>query len=141
MAGIGTARGRNGQPLGKFRFWFIDKEGKRRYRMGTADRRETLAIAKHLEAQHREVRGQRQIREELGLPSVDVGGNAAGKYAEVVRQYVAFEVGPRVVCRMASPVPPAARVRCEHPPCARYSAPQISRTRLGWALLAGGTRR
>ena len=90
MPGVCSARGRDGKPLGKFRFWYIDKDGKRRWRMGTADRRETLAIARHLEAQHREVREQKQLREELGLPALDQEGNALGTYAEAVAQYLAW---------------------------------------------------
>jgi len=71
-------------PGGKFQAWFVDAAGKRQFFTGTHDRRETLAMARKLEDEHKQVRlGYRE-------PPRSASKHAARLYSEAVGEYVSW---------------------------------------------------
>jgi len=80
MAGIRRTKTRNGKFHERWRFWFFDYEGKRQWATGTKRKAETLAIAKKLEEDHRQIR--------LGYRPVPKRSDKAHTFDDVVREYI-----------------------------------------------------
>jgi integrase len=56
MAGVYVKTSKKGKPLERWRFWFVDWQGKRRWQTGTTSRAETLRVAQRLEDEHHQIR-------------------------------------------------------------------------------------
>ncbi len=80
MAGIRQTEDTNGEPHEKYRFWFIDYTGKRRWGTGTDKPKETLRIAQRLEGEHRLIR--------LGDRPVPNDRARRRQYEDVVAEYM-----------------------------------------------------
>jgi integrase len=56
MAGVRATKKHSGKAHERFRFWYIDYEGNRKWGTGTTSKKDTLALATKLEEEHRLVR-------------------------------------------------------------------------------------
>jgi integrase len=56
MAGIRRRKDKHGKPRPYFEAWFIDWRGKQKFFKGTTNSKETLAMARRLEEEHRQIR-------------------------------------------------------------------------------------
>ncbi|MHC5055201.1 MAG: tyrosine-type recombinase/integrase [Planctomycetota bacterium] len=82
MPGIRRTKDRDGRYHPKFRFWFMDWQGVRQWRTGTSSRAETLAIARRLEDEHRQIR--------LGYRSPPRLSDKDHDFDEIVEEYLAW---------------------------------------------------
>lgn len=56
MAGVRRTKSKTGRLHARWRLWYIDAEGKRRWETGTSNKAETLRHARELEEKHRQMR-------------------------------------------------------------------------------------
>lgn len=56
MAGVRRTKSSDGSEHPKWRFWYIDYTGKRRWGTGVENKTKTLGMARKLEAEHRDIR-------------------------------------------------------------------------------------
>lgn len=62
MAGVRRTKDRNGKPHRRWRFWYHDRQGRRRWGTGTQSKAETLAMARYLETEYLRARLARLLR-------------------------------------------------------------------------------
>ncbi len=82
MAGVRRTRDKTGKLHTKWRLWFYDCEGKRRWRTGTASKPESLAMATRLEEEHRQVR--------LGFRPRSKASSEQRLFDEAKNEYIAW---------------------------------------------------
>ena len=81
MAGVRQTEGKTGKHL-NYRFWFKNWQGKRQWGTGTGSKADTLAMARKLEDEHRQIRlGYRPPPTECRQPH---------SFAEVMEEYLAW---------------------------------------------------
>jgi len=88
MAGIRQTYDKDGKPHKKWRYWYMDWQGKRQWKTGTTDPDRTQRIADSIEAQQRELAEQIALGHKDAPTSSDLAKNRP--ITELIGEYVDF---------------------------------------------------